>query len=80
MKINDENRRAVRGLAVMPSEIARSMVNFGASGRCGRDSLSNPVHVRFGSLADICTAIGHVRSGFAEGVVKSLGSYRGHLP
>jgi hypothetical protein len=42
----------------MPPEIARSMVNFGAR---GRDSLSNPVHVRFGSLADICTAIGQVR-------------------
>jgi hypothetical protein len=42
----------------MPPEIARSMVNFGAR---GRDSLSNPVHVRFGSLADICSAKRHVR-------------------
>ena len=39
----------------MPPEIARSMVNFGAR---GRDSLSNPVHVRFGSLADIAVQKG----------------------
>jgi hypothetical protein len=43
----------------MPSEIARVwliLVHL-----AGRDSLSNPVHVRFGSKADICSAKRHVR-------------------
>jgi hypothetical protein len=57
MKINDENRRAMRGKAVMPSEIARSMVNFGALTHAVAIAATNQVHVRFGSLADIGSLI-----------------------
>jgi hypothetical protein len=45
----------------MPSEIARSMVNFGALTRAAAIAATNQVHVRFGSKADIRAAKSHVR-------------------